>query len=141
MLMLLMTSTYSFAQSDPIRLDKMKQDIIKTNKFYLDNQLDLQGYDFSNDGLNKELNAAVTSMKKSSKKASVGGIFIGIGLATVLATAAYNSEHRDEINFGYSGILFGTAVGMLSIPFFISAGKHNREAKKHIMIAREMYGG
>ena len=141
MLTLLMTSTYSFAQSDPIRLDKMKQDIIKTNKFYLDNQLDLQGYDFSNAGLNKELYAAAKSRKKSNKLAATGGILIGLGLATIIASADANSDNiygiYNEIQYGGLGII----VAMGSIPAFIIAGKHARESKKHIKIAREMYGG
>jgi hypothetical protein len=141
MLMLFMSSTYSFAQSDSIDLDEMKQDIIKANKFYKENQLDLKGYDFSNDGLNKELHAAAISRKKSNKLAATGGILIGLGLATIIASADANSDNiygvYNEIQYGGLGII----VALGSIPAFIIAGKHARESKKHIKIAREMYGG
>lgn len=140
--LLLMFSTYSFAQSDSISLDEMKQDIIKTNKFYQENQLDLKGYDFSNAGLNKELHAAAISKKKSNNKASTGSLLIGLGLATILVSATYNSDDiYDEAYIASSGVLLGTIVSLASIPFFTSAGKHKRESKKHIKIAREMYGG
>jgi len=139
--MLLMSSTYFFAQSDSISLAEMKQDIIKTNKFYKANHLDLQGYDFSNDGLNKELHAAAISKRKSNKLAATGGILIGLGLATIIASADANSDNSygvlNEIQYGGLGII----VALGSIPAFIIAGKHARKSKEHIKIAREMYGG
>ncbi len=138
-LMLLMSSIHSYAQSDSISLDEMKDDILRTNQFYKANQLDLQGYDFSNAGLNKELYAAAKSRKKSNKLAATGGILIGLGLATIIASADANSDNSygiyNEIQYGGLGII----VAMGSIPAFIIAGKHARESKKHIKIARKMY--
>ena len=131
---------HSIAQSDSIPLDEMKLEIIKTNKFYVANQLDLQGYDFSNTRLNQELYAASLSKKKSNQNGSTGGILIGLGLATIITAGVVASNNLyDDSAEGL--FLLGTAVTLASIPLFVSSGKHKKDAEKHVNIAREMYGG
>jgi len=141
-LILQMYAMHSYAQSDSIPLDEMKLEILKTNKLYMANQLDLRGYDFSNTGLNQELYAAALSKRKSIKSASTGGILIVLGLATMITSGAVAANNLlEESDTFAAGFLLGTAVGLASIPLFISSGKHKKDAEKHIKIAREMYGG
>ena len=136
-----MYDMHSFAQSDSIPLDEMKILILKTNKLYVANQLDLRGYDFSNNGLNQELYAAALSKKKSNQNASTGGILIVLGLATMITSSALAVKDLSETS-AYEGMfLLGAGVTIASIPLFISSGNHKKEAEKHIKIAREMYGG
>ena len=80
LLLTLISSGMLTAQTDTVTFEEKQVEILKCHYWYLQNQLDLQGYDNSNAALNEELYLAAHYKNKSKQMSTTSGIVFGVGV-------------------------------------------------------------